>query len=149
MAPVVFVIASFTGGTGIHDITGEIDVNSGQLRHTRTIFWVPLREVEPTLVSQHAAATGPPDWRRARHHGAWAGYGHHYNYGTVAADLRGLGQIDQLQPLTPAARAAVAQRVLQLLPSDPSAASDYLQQIVAVAMSKPVGATIDVGDLPP
>ena len=158
--PVLVLVASEFGLPLPGDInceTADVDIQTGRIRHARTVFFVPFgRRVEDSALTKALPAEdvsrAVPDWHRVNTFRPGSRISPHHGFHGAISQMRTLEQIWQLARFTPAAQRASARRLLDLWQQsgDSSRADEYIRALGEIAgrVAKTSG-TIDEGDLPP
>ncbi|RMG33642.1 MAG: hypothetical protein D6725_15375 [Planctomycetota bacterium] len=115
----------------------DVDINSGRIRTVRFLFWMRLSErVRETWLSRAARARGAAEWRRVNTFSAGRGYSPHYLYHSAINQIKTLERLDELTRFTPAARAQISARVLELWQQgSDDAAEAYIRRLSGVVVS--------------
>ena len=96
--------------------TDEIDIRSGQIRHTRFVYWFPIsRRVVSSPISRALGSSAPQntaEWRVVNTLSPGIGYSPHHSFHGAIAQIRFLTTCWELGQFTPAARRESASRVL-------------------------------------
>jgi hypothetical protein len=115
----------------------DIDINSGRVRHIRFLIWVEIDEnIQETWLSLAAVGRGPPRWHRVSTFSPGTGHSPHYLYHSAVAQIEAIEKLDELVKFVPAARAQVANQVLQLWQhGSDDAVAEYLDELSRIVMS--------------
>jgi hypothetical protein len=92
------VVPVFSPWSGINRRVQEIDVISGRLRETRSLFWIPIkRKITTTRLSEAVAgdprAAGVPRWELVNTFGPYTRHSPHHIYHSAISQVQMLGMV--------------------------------------------------------
>lgn len=135
----------------------EVDIRTGRVRHTRYLFFVPIRRrVEDSVLSRAlppaVLSAASPDWHRVNTFRPGSLISVHHRFHGALGQIRTLENLLQSATFTPGATRAVAARILGMWQNSggDSGVDDYLRALQDLTKDGGrVPGTIDEGDLPP
>ncbi len=142
--------------SGINCTEGDIDLNSGRIRHTRYLLWLPVtRSVQDSALTRALPPedrTNPgEDWHPVVTLSPGLHHSPHYRFHGAMGQIRELEICWEFGKMTPAARRETARQVLRQWQQagDDYPAGKYIQAVWERAQAaEQSGKSIDVKDLP-
>ena len=120
----------------------DIDIQSGRIRFTRYLFWMPIdQRIEDSSLTKALrgsdTAETAPEWRRVLTFSPGLRHSPHYRYHSAIAQVRELEMALSLATFTSETRRPSARRVLRLWQEsgEDRGARDYLRAVAELALA--------------
>ncbi|SHI61126.1 hypothetical protein SAMN02745181_0495 [Rubritalea squalenifaciens DSM 18772] len=121
----------------------EIDLDTGRVRYTRMLYWIPVRtEIYHTPISEALGVTDlksrAGDWQRVNTFSPGVRYSPHYIYHSALSQTQTLAMMWELQQYSHDARKEAAATVLKLWKTSgrDSGADDYISRLASLPLDE-------------